>query len=315
MQDKEKKVVKISSNHLTFLLVLSVVVVGLIWFYLAKILVPDIIVSAYHGKSFSFFDQLFSGEPTLTLDRYLRRWEIITWGVMILILGLGVVILFNRISFVKIFFTTKPLGINLLIFLLWLVFTGFALVGLQNPKAMFVHSTTFLFLTLGFANLKPFRTLVSPLSKVYKLILLGLILLLFYSQLTNRNHKLFPFVDWTMYSRHVRTPEISYYEYEGVTTGGRTFLLNPTELFPSLKHGRIQAKLRELAKKAVMSENSENQPKIYSLLTAIGNMYNLRNPDDPVHSIKVYRRTFDIEHYRDDSSISKELLWNVKVKN
>src|SRR5262245_39875585 len=60
--------------------------VGL-WIICAKLIVPTIIESAYHGQSWSFLNRTIRGQTSHPVSEYIQDWDVVT--ISVLLKGLG----------------------------------------------------------------------------------------------------------------------------------------------------------------------------------------------------------------------------------
>ena len=73
-------------GQLRLLLVLMFVSTG-IWIAFAKLAVPPIIKSVYHGESLPFLNRMIQGQHINSLDHYLQKWDHITIVTLMILLG------------------------------------------------------------------------------------------------------------------------------------------------------------------------------------------------------------------------------------
>ena len=106
----------------------------------------------------------------------------------------------------------------------------------------------------------------------------------------------FPFVQWNMFSVPEDPSRVTYFEYRGVREDGSRVALNPTRLFPPMRHARLSAaiwaRLREEAEDAEIVELSRS---LKDLLAAVGQAYNRTRPDRPALATEVIRSTMDLD--------------------
>ena len=81
-----------TTGRIPLLLTLMVVSLGL-WTVCAKLVVPSIIESAYHGRSWSFLNHTISGQATRPVGQYIQDWDVVTIPVLLNGLGFWLVVL------------------------------------------------------------------------------------------------------------------------------------------------------------------------------------------------------------------------------
>src|SRR5262245_11217871 len=64
-----------------------------LWIVFAKLVVPSIIESAYHGESWSFFNRMISGQTVHPVSEYIGDWDRVTLPGLLTILGFCLIVL------------------------------------------------------------------------------------------------------------------------------------------------------------------------------------------------------------------------------
>src|SRR5438309_11972692 len=80
-----------TSSRIRLLLVLIVISMGL-WVVFAKLVVPAVIESAYHGQSWSALNRMIRGQAAHPVSEYLQDWDTVTFPGL-LGLGFGLIVL------------------------------------------------------------------------------------------------------------------------------------------------------------------------------------------------------------------------------
>src|SRR5690348_17153723 len=78
--------------RLRLLLVLMFVSTGM-WISFAKLVVPPVIKSVYHGESVSFLNRMIQGQHVNPLEYYLQKWDHFTIATLIILVAFWVVAL------------------------------------------------------------------------------------------------------------------------------------------------------------------------------------------------------------------------------
>ena len=114
-------------------------------------------------------------------------------------------------------------------------------------------------------------------------------------QTAGESRKLFPFVEWDMYSQVIPNEPTMVVQYVGVTEKGDRVLLNPAQIVPALGRGtlRITNGMQNLVRGALSAEGNEEQQKDYrwrmqESLGAIQRLYNKKWPHSPITDVEVY---------------------------
>src|SRR5215831_2411346 len=79
-------------GRIPLLLTLMVISLGL-WIVFAKLVVPAVIVSAYHGQSWSFLNSMIRGQATHSVSEYIQDWDAVTIHVLLRGVGFWLVVL------------------------------------------------------------------------------------------------------------------------------------------------------------------------------------------------------------------------------
>src|SRR5215831_18484094 len=79
-------------GRIPLLLTLLVISLGL-WIVFAKVVVPAVIVSAYHGQSWSFLNSMIRGQATHSVSEYIQDWDAVTIPVLLRGVGFWLVVL------------------------------------------------------------------------------------------------------------------------------------------------------------------------------------------------------------------------------
>jgi len=114
-------------------------------------------------------------------------------------------------------------------------------------------------------------------------------------QTAGENRKLFPFVEWDMYTQVIPDEPAMVVEYVGVTASGQRILLNPSQIVPALGRGslRINNGMKNLVRGALSSEGTEEQQndfrwRMHESLSALKRLHNRKSPSTPITDIEVY---------------------------
>ncbi len=70
-------------NHVSLMLVLAIVCLGLMWIVLSTYAVPPIIKSAYRGESLPIFNRMISAQASHPVAEYLSDWGRLRWRVLV----------------------------------------------------------------------------------------------------------------------------------------------------------------------------------------------------------------------------------------
>lgn len=114
-------------------------------------------------------------------------------------------------------------------------------------------------------------------------------------QTAGESRKLFPFVEWDMYSQVIPSEPAMVVEYVGVTDNNERIALNPSHVVPALGRGtlRISNGMQNLVHGATSPEFSDEQREDYrwrmdESLSALQRLYNRKTPNSPLKKIEVY---------------------------
>src|SRR6266566_9407038 len=69
-------------GRIPLLLTLMLISLGL-WIVFAKLVVPAVIVSAYHGQSWSFLNSMIRGQATHSVSEYIQDWDAVTSPILL----------------------------------------------------------------------------------------------------------------------------------------------------------------------------------------------------------------------------------------
>ncbi len=70
-------------NHVSFVLVVAIVSLGLIWIAFSQYAVPPLIQSAYRSESLPIFNRVISGQVSHPVADYLSAWDRFRWRVLL----------------------------------------------------------------------------------------------------------------------------------------------------------------------------------------------------------------------------------------
>ncbi len=70
-------------NHVSLMLVLAILSLGLMWVVFSKYAVPPLIKSAYRGESLHIFNRMISGQASHPVAEYLSAWDRFRWRVLL----------------------------------------------------------------------------------------------------------------------------------------------------------------------------------------------------------------------------------------
>lgn len=122
-----------------------------------------------------------------------------------------------------------------------------------------------------------------------------MVFLLLVGQTAGESRKLFPFVEWDMYSQVIPHEPAMVVEYVGVTEDNQRIVLTPSHIVPSLGRGtlRIGNGMRNLVRGALSSDGTEEQRNAYrwrmhESLSALKRLHNQKTPSSPIKDIEVY---------------------------
>jgi hypothetical protein len=174
-----------------------------------------------------------------------------------------------------------------------------------------------LLLVLFFANLKSFQNLFVSVTTGKRIFMASVVTILLFAQLSQQWRYTYPFVHFTMFTDAQESKEVVYYEYEGHNCKSGSFELNPTQVFPALRQRRMEGTLSAYAS-AVLETNekmAQQAAKDNLMLTlgAVGHLYNLKHKNQMVCSISMYQCSFNLDTYKDNSSIKKSLVVQVHI--
>jgi spore coat protein CotF len=85
-----------------------------------------------------------------------------------------------------------------------------------------------------------------------------------------------------------------------------------------LRQRRIERKLRGLANTTFSTTEKEvkreaAKKNLQQTLISVGNLYNKKNKNQHVCGISMYKRSFNIDSFKNDSSIKKSLVFQVVI--
>jgi hypothetical protein len=163
---------------------------------------------------------------------------------------------------------------------------------------------------------KPIRSTLKALSLTYKVFLVTLVVLLIGGQLVDRGNETFPFVGWSMYARPAHG-DPQYYDYTMVSESGPETRLEVVRLSGSLSY-RLMFPLKSMAHNIAQAPEGPWREAMIAdyevALQAIARMYNRRNAEDPIQTIRVWHCTIPLHRYRDPSSIQRTLFRQLQVQ-
>lgn len=99
---------------------------------------------------------------------------------------------------------------------------------------------------LFFVSRKSVNDYLSRIPAVHLRFFLVFLFLLSSAHFIEKEKTTYPFLTWGMYSGAFGKPHIDYYDYQGVAADGQTVRIIPENVFPVLKHSRLNEKLRFL---------------------------------------------------------------------
>jgi len=143
---------------------------------------------------------------------------------------------------------------------------------------------------------------------------------LLFGQFTGiRPKRTFPLVPWRMFGSVDRTLQpFTFFELVGDTKDGRSLLVNPVKVFPSLKNFRMTVGLsgvieRGLDEAAAREQRQADEQRLREMLAAIGRVYNERHPDQALRALGVIRCHFDPALPHPEARITRQRALTVDV--
>src|SRR5262245_3646292 len=133
-----------------------------LWIVFAKLVVPSIIQSAYHGESWSFFNRMISGQTVHPVSEYIGDWDRVTLPGLLVILGfcLIVLVLSSPVFFLRMVGPATPGSLGAirmwtcLILLLAMLIEDLPSIALLPSELRQAHGLmTYLYTLLGFDRL------------------------------------------------------------------------------------------------------------------------------------------------------------------
>jgi hypothetical protein len=173
------------------------------------------------------------------------------------------------------------------------------------------EATVYLLLLLACASHEPIRRVARQIG-VARLVVFTLVFgFATWVQLRKIYGPVYPFVSWTMYGS--KNPPPAYVRYDVTLASGREIAFPLADLAPGsstralLTH--FNRRLRHLEE--VPEDPSVIDPSLHALqrlLIDVAQVYNARNPDDPIRAFHTSGCTIPIREYDGPDSIQCELL-------
>ncbi len=146
-----------------------------------------------------------------------------------------------------------------------------------------------------------FRNWLDRLTRTEKQMGTIILLLMITFQFIDLSRNTFPFVRWSMYTEVFEPAEMSWGKVSATLRDGSTTEVNPTQLFPSINRCFAE-RFQNIVTAARQDKLTELGEQTYQrLLTAIGEQYNRKHPENPAVSLKV---GLDSVSYADHKTIS-----------
>jgi hypothetical protein len=208
--------------------------------------------------------------------------------------------------------------LNRWIVAVWILIVATAFTGTGYVLETLSMSVLLLIFVLFFANLESLQTLFKAVSPGKRVFMVTVLILLLFAQISRRWDYTYPFVHFAMFTERASSKELVYYEYEGEYCDDGSTPINPTEVFPALRQRRIERKLRGLANTTFSTTEKEvkreaAKKNLQQTLISVGNLYNKKNKNQHVCGIRMYKRSFNIDSFKNDSSIKKSLVFQVVI--
>jgi len=94
--------------------------------------------------------------------------------------------------------------------------------------------------------------------------------------------------------------------------------LVPARIIPSLAKSRIDNRLRRQIREIQHAKNPNSRAKLMNThqvtLTVFARLYNQKHANLPIQSIEVTECVIPLDGYNGETSIKRELLWEIQVK-
>jgi hypothetical protein len=186
----------------------------------------------------------------------------------------------------------------------------------REALPLILEAGIYLGLMLFVGMQKPIMSTLKALRLPYRVFLVTLVMLVIGGQLVDRGRETFPFVGWSMYARPAHG-DPQYYDYTMVSESGREMRLEVFRLAGSLSY-RLMFPLTSLAHIIAQTPDGPRRQAMITdyerALEALARMYNRRNFEDPIQTIRVWHCTIPLRQYRDPSSVQRKLFTHLQVQ-
>ncbi len=121
-----------------------------------------------------------------------------------------------------------------------------------------------------------------------------------------------------MYAKPENHKALIFYQYRGLNNERQSFFISPGDLLSPIGKLNVAVKFQFLVKAAFTdgndSEREQSLEKLRELIFSVGEIYNRRNPKDPIHSLEILECSIDLTD-RGRSQVKRKSLWQVELKD
>lgn len=182
----------------------------------------------------------------------------------------------------------------------------------------FVESLIYLIFYILLFSVRPIYQYFAKIPRPHKLVFFIFFILLLIGQIVNQPRLTFPFTSWAMYGRPEHPERLVFYQYRGLNGKQERIVISPEELLPTIGKSVIASKFRILIHTSFSEENgaerNENREKLKELLLSIGQIYNRRYPEDPIHTVEIIQCSIDLSD-RGHINIIRKSLWQFELND
>jgi hypothetical protein len=213
-------------------------------------------------------------------------------------------------------------GIVFCIIKLWLIVVGLLAIIHQfswwfNSRKL-LEAFCYLILFIVIFLVRPIRDYFTSIPKLHQYILITFFILLFIGQMANQPRLTFPFTSWNMYAKPENHRRLLFYQYQGLNDEEQRSLISPGDLLSPIGKSNVAVKLQFLVQAAFSNRNDferkQNLEKLRELLVSIGEIYNTRHPEDPIHTLEIIECSIDLID-RSRSDVIRKSLWQVELRD
>lgn len=194
---------------------------------------------------------------------------------------------------------SKSLKLYLYIVFLWALAVAFSILLRRSwwwrYSPTLLESVYLLIFYLLLFAMAPLRKFMASLPKPHAIFITCFLFAFSFFHVVRFDRATFPFLAWEMYGGPLKG-KVLFYQFEGQTRQGRKVYLTPDRFFSAMLSHRLYFGLHYLTlgtfdSKKTPPDLQKKIQRIEATAQAIAQIYNQKNPEDPVVDVRILRAT------------------------